>query len=87
MLIPLNGLLKQSSEGSSLAYLRDALACVFGDAEACGPEAVHGEWAGRCLLIYVAFNLAWKLLFISFPSSNSLEDVLNMFIKQVSTGS
>ena len=62
LLIPLNSLFKQTEEGS-LSYLHNALACVFGDAEACGPQAVHGEWAGRCLLVYVAFNLAWSLRF------------------------
>ena len=85
MLIPLNGLLKQSSDGNSLSYLKarktqqmlwfvprdltaelmfrqEAIHCVFsGEADACGPEAKHGELAGICVLVYVLFNLAWNM--------------------------
>lgn len=41
--------------------LQDALHCVFsGEPDACGPNA-HGEMAGRCLVIYVIFNLLWNM--------------------------
>eukprot|EP00435_Cladocopium_sp_Y103_P032829 s972_g8.t1 len=62
MLIPLNDLLKQSSEGSSWSYLKEAMTCVFsGEADACGPDAKHGELAGLCVLVYVVFNLLWNM--------------------------
>ena len=61
LLIPLNGLLKQTSDGNIFSYLQDALHCVFsGEPDACGPNA-HGEMAGRCLVIYVIFNLLWNM--------------------------
>lgn len=62
MLIPLNDMLKQTNDGNIFSYLQDAIACVFsGTPDACGPDSVHGELAGRCVLTYVVFNLLWNM--------------------------
>ena len=58
LLIPLNQMLKQTSQGNIFSYLQEAMTCVFsGQPDACGPDSKHGELAGRCVLVYVAFNL------------------------------
>ncbi|CAK9086011.1 unnamed protein product [Durusdinium trenchii] len=62
LLIPLNVMLKQTSEGNLFHYLQEAMRCVFsGDAASCGPDSSHGELAGRCLLVYVVFNLLMNM--------------------------
>ena len=36
------------------SYPQEAITCVFsGEADACGPDAKHGELAGLCVLVYV----------------------------------
>ena len=43
-------------------FSQDAIACVFsGTPDACGPDSVDGELAGRCVLTYVVFNLLWNM--------------------------
>ena len=62
LLIPLNVMMKQTTQGNMISYLKEAMTCVFsGQADACGPDAIHGELAGRCVLIYVVFNLLMNM--------------------------
>ncbi|CAE7794515.1 crtp1 [Symbiodinium necroappetens] len=62
LLIPLNVLLKQTHGEGIGAYTREALDCVFGGrAESCGEDSNHGELAGRCVGIYVIFNVLWNM--------------------------
>ncbi|CAE7655259.1 CLT3 [Symbiodinium sp. CCMP2456] len=74
LLIPLNVLLKQTHGEGIGAYTREALDCVFsGRAESCGEDSNHGELAGRCVGIYVIFNVLWNMaVLLSVKHSGAL---------------
>ncbi|CAE7306949.1 crtp2, partial [Symbiodinium pilosum] len=74
MLIPLNELLKQTNGEGIGAYTREAMDCLFsGRADSCGEDSNHGELAGRCVAIYVVFNVLWNMaVLLSVKHSGAL---------------
>lgn len=74
LLIPLNVLLKQTHGEGIGAYTREALDCVLGGgAESCGEDSNHAELAGRCVGIYVIFNVLWNMaVLLSVKHSGAL---------------
>lgn len=74
LMVPLSQVLGQTNGKDVLSYLKEALTCVFSsNAQDCGTDSSHGEYAGICVLVYVVFNISWNVAILtSVKHSGSL---------------